>query len=96
MLTFLLQSYDLYPCTHRYSEILELYRMPAQLDITPISGYIIYTIANREGYIDLQSVQDNEEESDEVFTVRLLAAKGGATLSLTDNLASVTGNILFI
>ena len=39
----------------------------------------------------ISSIQDNEEESDEVFTVKLLSAKGGATISDTDFAATLTG-----
>ena len=67
--------------------------MPAKQDITPISGYITYPIAVREGYIEISSIQDTEDERDEVFTVRLLAAKSGATLSATDYLSTLTGKL---
>ncbi|XP_053405379.1 adhesion G-protein coupled receptor V1-like [Mercenaria mercenaria] len=85
-----LQDVRVYNRKFTDAEILELYMMPAGLDITPISGYITYPTASQNGNIDIQSIQDSEEESDERFTVRLLAAKGGASLSLSDNLATVT------
>ena len=77
-------------CFHD-SEILELYNTPAKEDVTPISGYITYAEGLRDGQMTVSSIQDSEEESDEVFTVRLLQAKGGATLSDTDSTATLTG-----
>jgi hypothetical protein len=65
--------------------------MPARLDITPISGYLVYPSAIRNKYIDIQSIQDTEEEGAERFTIRLLAGRGGASLSLNDNIATLTG-----
>jgi hypothetical protein len=73
-----------------YSEISEIYLTPALLDVTPISGYLIYLEGNREKNLTLTSLQDREEESEEVFSVRLLAAKNGGTLSEKDHIATLT------
>lgn len=73
-----------------FSEINEIYHTPAQLDVTPISGYLIYLEGNREKNLTLTSLQDQEEESEEVFSVRLLGAKNGGTLSETDHTAILT------
>ncbi|KAH3717840.1 hypothetical protein DPMN_060636 [Dreissena polymorpha] len=75
---------------HYFSEIQELYETPARTDLTTISGYITYLEGLREGRIDLSSLQDTEEEGEEVFTVRLIQAKGGATLSGVDAVATIT------
>lgn len=72
------------------SEINEIYYTPAQLDVTPISGYLIYLEGNREKNLTLTSLQDQEEESEEVFSVRLLGAKNGGTLSEIDHTATLT------
>lgn len=63
--------------------------MPAQLDVTPISGYLIYLEGNREKNLTLTSLQDQEEESDEVFSVHLLGAKNGGTLAENDHIATL-------
>lgn len=76
-----------------YSEILELYEMTAQQDLAVISGSLTYRMGNNHQFINLKTVQDTEEESNEVFTVRLLNANNDATLSLSDNIATVTGKL---
>ena len=78
------------------SEIKELYNTPAKADVIPINGYIKYPQGNRDGGITISSVQDAEEESDEVFTVKLISAKGGATISDADLAATLTGKIYYI
>ena len=74
-----------------YSEVKELYNTPARADVTPVNGIITYAQSRRDGEIALSSVQDAEEESDEVFTVKLISAKGGATISESDAAATLTG-----
>ncbi|XP_052793587.1 adhesion G-protein coupled receptor V1-like [Mya arenaria] len=71
-------------------EISELYHMPARQDVTPISGYATYMEGQRDGRIDVAAVQDTDEESNEVFTIRLLQGKGGATVSEVDSSAILT------
>jgi len=75
--------------------MLELYTMPARQDVTPVSGYITFPEAlrtPRDGTgIRVSAVQDGDEESNEVFTVRLLQANGGATIAPMDSLATITG-----
>ena len=65
--------------------------MPSKNDVNPISGTLTYAFGVREGRININAIQDTDEESDEVFTVKLLTAKGGATISTTDYMAKLTG-----
>ena len=59
--------------------------------MNPVNGILTYTQGQRLSEIALSSVQDAEEESDEVFTVKLISAEGGATISQTDMAATLTG-----
>ncbi|XP_061172919.1 adhesion G-protein coupled receptor V1-like [Saccostrea echinata] len=85
-----LQDVRIYTAALQDSQRNEIYQTPAQFDVTPISGYLIYLEGNREKNLTLTSLQDQEEENDEVFTVRLLGAKNGGTISQKDNIATLT------
>ena len=74
-----------------YSEVQELYNLPASQDVTPVSGYIKYGSGTAIDALSISSIQDFEEEGDEVFTVKLLTAEGGASVSNTDSAATLTG-----
>ena len=80
------------PCIHIFfSEVQELYNLPASQDVTPVSGYIKYGSGTAIDALSISSIQDFEEEGDEVFTVKLLTADGGASVSSTDSAATLTG-----
>lgn len=73
-----------------FSEIQEIYALPAQNDLSPVSGYLTYHEALREQMVVVTSTQDSEEESSEQFTIRLLTANNGGVLSQSDNMARLT------
>ena len=61
-------------------------------DVEPISGYLTYKEGERNQYITVQSIDDNEEESNDVFSVKLISAKGGARVSDQDDAGILTGD----
>ena len=74
-----------------YREIAELYETPSRKDVFPVSGYLVYDHGEREQNITIQSIDDNEEESAELFRIRLTSAKGGARIDEKDAAAILTG-----
>ncbi|KAK7486800.1 hypothetical protein BaRGS_00021947, partial [Batillaria attramentaria] len=74
----------------RSSDVEDLYQTPALKDLTPASGTLMYSEGVRIGTFSVRSVQDIEEEGDEVFTVSLVATTGGAKLSLQDSRTTLT------
>ena len=74
-----------------FSEIKELYESPSMKDVEPISGYLSFPAGTSLAYIPISSIDDNEEEADDVFSVRLISAKGGARVSENDAAAILTG-----
>ncbi|XP_048257204.1 adhesion G-protein coupled receptor V1-like isoform X2 [Haliotis rufescens] len=71
-------------------EILEIYETPAIKDIMPISGTLTYTPGVRTSTFNIQSLQDIEEESNEVFSVTLVSVNGGAAISDSGFIATLT------
>ena len=63
------------------SEVQELYETPARTDLVQISGYMTFTPTVQQGTMSITAIDDNEEEGDEEYAVRLLSASGGATVS---------------
>ncbi|KAL8615956.1 hypothetical protein ACOMHN_034632 [Nucella lapillus] len=72
------------------SEVQVLYTTPALNDMTPASGVLSYATGTRTQTFSLRSLQDIEEEGDEVFSVSLVAATGGAKLSMADSRTTLT------
>ena len=75
--------------------------MPASTDVTPISGYVTFGPGVITATITVSSLQDTEEEGNEVFTVNLLSSNGGAVVDDEEDTALLTGKytmptILFI
>ena len=79
-----------------FSEIKELYESPSMKDVEPISGYLSFPAGTSLAYIPISSIDDNEEEADDVFSVRLISAKGGARVSENDAAAILTGTHILI
>ena len=57
-------------------EIRELFDSPSRLDISPISGYLHFPEGESKGEILIQSKDDDEEEANEVFAVKMVATTG--------------------
>lgn len=79
-----------------YSEIQEIYTLPSQTDLSPVSGYLSFHEALRQQTIVVTATQDSEEENNEVFTVVLLTANNGGTLSETDSNARITSKLSMV
>ncbi|XP_070543508.1 adhesion G-protein coupled receptor V1-like isoform X2 [Ptychodera flava] len=88
--TGLLQDVRVYSRKLEPNEISELWEYPAREDVTPISGYLMYQPGIRQQMIQIHSVQDTEEEGNEVFTLNLLSVKGGVRKSDDDSTALLT------
>ncbi|XP_014663002.1 PREDICTED: G-protein coupled receptor 98-like [Priapulus caudatus] len=71
-------------------EIEELSRAPARKDVKPVSGYLTFLPGVASHMLQLESVQDNEDEGNEVFAVKLLSARGGARITRDDGIGKVT------
>lgn len=74
-----------------YREIKELYETPSQKDVRPISGSLRYREGEGLRELTVFSKDDNEEEANELFAVRLISARGGARVSDTEAIAVLTG-----
>ena len=59
-------------------------------DLYPISGYVSFAEGTRREDIVIATVDDEEEEADEIFTVKILSAKG-ARLADEGTTATLTG-----
>ena len=75
------------------SEAESLFLTPPLADVSPASGVLSYPPGVREGTFTVHSLQDIEEEGNEVFSVTLVATTGGATLSIADSRTTLTGNV---
>ena len=69
-----------------------MYTTPSKLDLELISGYLMFPAGVTTQTLVLSSLDDQEEEAEEVFSVRLISASGGARVAHTYNMAIVTGN----
>ena len=75
-----------------YREIRELYTTPSVEDVRPISGYVTFQEDERTAELTVHSLDDQEEEADDVFAVKLLSAKGGARVADNDAAAILKGS----
>ena len=72
-------------------EIRELYETPSMHDLQPISGYLTFGVGDTQQDIVINSIDDTEEESNEVFSVRLISSQGGARVDEFYYSAILTG-----
>ncbi len=72
-------------------EITEIWTLPARKGVTPISGKLTFGPGQTVGDITVRSMDDTEEEGNEVFTVMLLCSNGGARIGRDDATALLTG-----
>lgn len=78
------------------SDVANVYNIPPLSDVTPVSGVLTYAEGARLNTFKVRSKDDIEEEGNEVFSVVLVAATGGASLSFMDSRTSLTGNVSFM
>uniref|UniRef100_A0A8C5P4D2 Adhesion G-protein coupled receptor V1 n=1 Tax=Jaculus jaculus TaxID=51337 RepID=A0A8C5P4D2_JACJA len=62
-------------------EIHELYAMPAKNDLHPISGYLEFRQGETNKSFIVSARDDNEEEGEELFLLKLISVSGGAHIS---------------
>lgn len=80
-------------CTCISSEILELASIPSAVDIEPVSGVLVFVESVQSRDIIISSIDDVEEEPNDVFTVKLITVTGGARISSQDDGALLTGEL---
>ncbi|XP_076465121.1 adhesion G-protein coupled receptor V1-like [Babylonia areolata] len=85
-----MQDVRIWARTFDSSEAEALYRTPPLNDVTPVSGVLLYNTGVRTQTFSVSSLQDIEEEGDEVFSVSLVATTGGAALSVADSRTTLT------
>jgi hypothetical protein len=71
--------------------VREIFLTPSVDDLRPISGYLVFPDGVRNKTIEIQALQDIEEESNELFDIKLISAKGGARISDLYSSAVLTG-----
>ncbi|CAH6787485.1 Adgrv1 [Phodopus roborovskii] len=62
-------------------EIYELHAMPARNDLHPISGYLEFRQGENNKSFIVSARDDNEEEGEELFLLKLVSVYGGAQIS---------------
>ncbi|XP_076995276.1 adhesion G-protein coupled receptor V1 [Tamandua tetradactyla] len=62
-------------------EIYELHAMPAKNDLHPISGYLEFRQGETNKSFIVSARDDNEEEGEELFLLKLVSVYGGARIS---------------
>lgn len=77
-----------------YREMMELLNNPVAQDVTPISGTVTFAPGVTSSDLEVNSVQDVEEEGNEVFTLSLMSVRGGAALSDGGDVALLSGEQL--
>jgi G-protein coupled receptor 98 len=83
----------LFTVLHIFSEIKEIFETPSRKDVTPLSGYLRFPDKVRRAYINMSSLDDKEEENNEVFSIRLISAKGGGRVSTNDYSGILKGRL---
>lgn len=62
-------------------EMYELHAKPAKSDLHPVSGYLEFRQGETNKSFIVSARDDNEEEGEESFILRLVSAYGGARIS---------------
>ncbi|XP_035296369.1 adhesion G-protein coupled receptor V1 isoform X3 [Cricetulus griseus] len=68
-------------------EIYELHAMPAKNDLHPISGYLEFRQGENNKSFIISARDDNEEEGEELFFLKLVSVYGGAQISAANTTA---------
>ncbi|KAL2779432.1 adhesion G-protein coupled receptor V1 precursor [Daubentonia madagascariensis] len=79
--TGLMQDVRSYERRLTLEEIYELHAMPAKSDLHPISGYLEFRQGETNKSFIVSARDDNEEEGEELFFLRLVSVYGGARIS---------------
>ncbi|XP_031794624.1 adhesion G-protein coupled receptor V1 [Sarcophilus harrisii] len=79
--TGLMQDVRLYERKLTSEEIYELHATPAKNDLHPISGYLEYRQGETNKSFIVSAKDDNEEEGEELFILKLVSVRGGACIS---------------
>uniref|UniRef100_A0A8C5UHL5 Adhesion G-protein coupled receptor V1 n=1 Tax=Malurus cyaneus samueli TaxID=2593467 RepID=A0A8C5UHL5_9PASS len=79
--TGLMQDVRLYERKLTQAEIYELHATPAKSDVHPVSGYLEYRQGETNKSFIVSAKDDNEEEGEELFFLKLISVCGGARIS---------------
>ncbi|XDC76153.1 hypothetical protein R6Z07F_007326 [Ovis aries] len=79
--TGLMQDVRSYERKLTLEEIYELHAMPAKSDLHPVSGYLEFRQGETNKSFIISARDDNEEEGEELFILKLVSVYGGARLS---------------
>ncbi|KAF6125476.1 hypothetical protein HJG60_009913 [Phyllostomus discolor] len=79
--TGLMQDVRFYERKLTLEEIYELHAMPAKSDLHPISGYLEFRQGETNKSFIVSAKDDNEEEGEELFILKLVSVYGGARIS---------------
>ncbi|ELW52331.1 G-protein coupled receptor 98 [Tupaia chinensis] len=79
--TGLMQDVRSYERKLTLEEIYELHAMPAKSDLHPISGYLEFRQGETNKSFIVSARDDNEEEGEELFILKLVSVYGGARIS---------------
>ncbi|KAJ6669788.1 hypothetical protein lerEdw1_000337 [Lerista edwardsae] len=85
----LMQDVRLYEHKLTKEEIYELHATPARADLHPISGYIEYRQGETNKSFIVSARDDNEEEGEELFILKLVSVQGGARISQENTTAAL-------
>nr|XP_031304026.1 adhesion G-protein coupled receptor V1 [Camelus dromedarius] len=79
--TGLMQDVRFYEQKLTLEEIYELHAMPAKSDLHPVSGYLEFRQGETNKSFIVSARDDNEEEGEELFILKLVSVQGGARIS---------------
>ncbi|XP_054434571.1 adhesion G-protein coupled receptor V1 [Pteronotus mesoamericanus] len=79
--TGLMQDVRFYERKLTLEEIYELHAMPAKSDLHPVSGYLEFRQGETNKSFIISAKDDNEEEGEELFILKLVSVCGGARIS---------------
>ncbi|EHB00066.1 G-protein coupled receptor 98 [Heterocephalus glaber] len=79
--TGVLQDVRAYERKLTLEEIYEFHAMPAKDDLHPISGYLEFRQGETNKSFIVSARDDNEEEGEELFILKLVSVYGGAHIS---------------
>ncbi|XP_054994600.1 adhesion G-protein coupled receptor V1 [Sorex araneus] len=79
--TGLMQDVRSYERKLSLEEIYELHAMPAKNDLYPVSGYLEFRQGETNKSFIISARDDNEEEGEELFILKLVSVYGGARIS---------------
>ncbi|XP_045053798.2 adhesion G-protein coupled receptor V1 [Desmodus rotundus] len=79
--TGLMQDVRFYQRKLTLEEIYELHAMPAKSDLHPVSGYLEFRQGETNKSFIISAKDDNEEEGEELFILKLVCVYGGARIS---------------